>query len=115
MYLQNIMSSYLNEDKRQFEVENQFKPISIKKSTWDFEEKRITKSFAFKDIRFLEQFVLEIIKYNRESAASIEVRFRDNIVGVIIHALSFELSEVEFEAASDIDKIKKDVMYYYAE
>lgn len=113
MYLQNIMSSYLNEANN-FEIEKDFKPIKIEKSEWNYEEKRIVKSYKFKDIRFLEQFVLEIVKYNRESNASIEVRFRDYNVGVIVHSRSFNVTEIEIEATKDIDKIKNDVMYYYA-
>ncbi len=114
MLLQNIMSNYLNENTNQFEVENQFKPIAIKKSTWSFEEKRITKTYDFEERRFLEQFIVEIAKYNRETDADIETRFRGNTVGIIVHALSSSLSEIEIEATKDIDKIKKDVMYYYA-
>ena len=114
MLLQNIMSNYLNENTNQFEVENQFKPIAIKKSTWSFEEKRITKTYDFEERRFLEQFIVEIAKYNRETDADIETRFQGNTVGIIVHALSSSLSEIEIEATKDIDKIKKDVMYYYA-
>ena len=114
MYLQNIMSNYLNESKKSFEIENNFRPISPKKKSWDFEEKRITKTFKFEDAKFLEQFIVEILKYNRETDALIETRFKENTVGVIIHALSPTISEIEVEASKDIDKIKKDVMYYYA-
>lgn len=114
MLLQNIMSNYLNENTTQFEVENQFKPITIKKSSWQFEEKRITKTYKFDEKRFLEQFIVQVLKYNRETNADIEVRFREDTVGIIIHAVSPNISEIETEASKDIDKIKKDVMYYYA-
>mgnify|MGYP003979429237 CR=1 FL=1 len=113
MYLQNIMSNYLKEEKK-FEVENNFKPLNVNKSEWVYEEKRIVKTYEFEDIKFLEQFVLEIVKYNREANACIEARFKDNKVGIIIHSLAFKLSEIEVEATKEIDKIKKDVMYYYA-
>lgn len=108
------MSNYLNENKENFEIQNSFKPIKPKNKTWNFEEKRITKSFEFEEIKFLEQFVIEIIKYNRETDAIIETRFKEFSVGIIIHALSSDISEIEIEASKDIDKIKKDVMYYYA-
>ena len=36
-------------------------------------------------------------------------------VGCIVHALSPTISEIEIEATKDLDKIKKDVMYYYAD
>ena len=39
MYLQNIMSNYLNENVSNFSVENQFKPLKVKKDTWEYEEK----------------------------------------------------------------------------
>lgn len=113
MYLQNIMSNYLNESKA-FEVENSFRPVKVKSHSWKIEVKRMTKEYIFDESRFLEQFLVSIIKYNRETPADIEVRFRKNTVGVIINALSPEVSEIELEASKDIDKIKKDVMFYYA-
>ena len=112
MYLQEIMSSYLNENVVNPSVSiDTFKPLNVKKSSWKQEEKRIVKSYKFEKKKFLEQFVVELIKYNRECDASVEVRFYKDTVGVIVHSLS----EIELEAASDIDKIKKDVMYYYAD
>ena len=116
MYLQEIMSSYLNENVVNPSVSiDTFKPLNVKKSSWKQEEKRIVKSYKFEKTKFLEQFVVELIKYNRECDASVEVRFYKDTVGVIVHSLSPSISEIELEAASDIDKIKKDVMYYYAD
>jgi hypothetical protein len=114
MYLQEIMSSYLNEEKR-FDVENSFRPLAVKQNTWDMSNKRLLKKFEFKENKFLEQFVVELIKYNRETQAQIEVRFKTKIAAVLIYATSPYITEVELDAAEDIDKIKKDVMYYYAE
>lgn len=113
MYLQRIMSNYLNEEKN-FEVQNSFKPLSVKKSSWHQEDKKLTKSYEFEEKKFLEAFIVELLKYNREADAQLEVRFLKGKVGVIIHALSVQISEIELEAAKDVDKIKKDVMYYYA-
>lgn len=116
MYLQNIMSNYLNESSQKMNIQNDFSPIKkIKKDTWQLSENKYMKTFKFDNAKFLEQFIVEIIKYNRETSASIETRFRDNTVGIIIHSLSGHISEIELESANDIDKIKKDVMYYYAE
>jgi hypothetical protein len=116
MYLQSIMSNYLNESNQKSNIENDFNPIKkIKKDTWHLSENKYMKTFKFDNVKFLEQFIVEIIKYNRETSASIETRFRDNSVGVLIHFSSGGISEIEIEASEDIDKIKKDVMYYYAE
>ena len=114
MYLQTIMSNYLTESNK-FEVEEKFKPVKVKNSSWDESSKVLKKSFDFKDQRRLERFVIEIIKYKRESTADFEFRCRKNKIGILIHALSPTISEIELEAAKDIDKIKKDVMYYYAD
>ena len=114
MYLQSIMSNYLNGSNKDFSVENSFKPLKVKQKSWNFEEKRVTKSFSFKENRFLEAFTIELLKYKRESDALIEFRVKENKVGCIIHATSPSISEIEIEASKDIDKIKKDVMYYYA-
>lgn len=113
MYLRNIMSDYLNETKS-FEVENSFKPLTVEKSDWSCKEKRLSKSFEFTVTQHLRAFVVELLKYVKESPTEIEVRFRNNKVGIIIHAISPQISEIELEAAKDVDKIKKDVAYYYA-
>lgn len=114
MYLQNIMSNYLNENTERFEVENSFKPLNIKKSQWSQVDKKLSRTYRFEQQKFLEAFIVEILKYNRETSATVEVRFKKDQVGIIIHALSSDISEIEIEASKDIDKIKKDVMYYYA-
>ena len=114
MYLQNIMSSYLNESKQEFTIEDSFKPLTVSKKSWNFEEKRATKSYTFKSYRFLNAFVIQLLKYKIETDASIEFRVKEFKVGCIVHSLSPNISEIEIEATEDIDKIKKDVMYYYA-
>ena len=107
------MSDYLNETKN-FEVENSFKPLTVKKSDWTHKEKKLSKSFEFTITQHLHAFIVELLKYDKESPTEIEVRFRKNKVGVIIHAISPQITEIELEAAKNIDKIKKDVVYYYA-
>jgi hypothetical protein len=108
------MSNYLNESKQEFTIEDSFKPLTVSKKTWNFEEKRATKSYTFESNRFLEAFIIQILKYKKETDASIEFRVKDFKVGCIVHALSPNISEIEIEATEDIDRIKKDVMYYYA-
>lgn len=115
MYLQSIMSNYLNENKKEFSIENNSNPIKPKNSNWITSEKCMKKTYEFKEIRRLERFIVEIIKYNRETEADIEFRVRQKKVGILIHSLSPYISEIETEASVDIDKIKKDVMYYYAD
>ena len=114
MYLQNIMSNYLNESKQEIVIENNFVPLTVKKKSWNFEDKRATKSYTFDSNRFLEAFIVQLLKYIRETDAVIEFRVKEDKVGCIVHALSPSISEIEIEATKDIDKIKKDVMYYYA-
>lgn len=113
MYLQSVMSNYLNENTR-FEVEEKFKPVSVQTSSWENSSKILKRSYSFDDQRKLERFIVELIKYKRESAADFEIRIRKNKIGIIIHSLSSSISEIEIEASEDIDKIKKDIMYYYA-
>ena len=116
MILKNIMFDYLNESSndKKFEVQNSFRPLNVKKSEWSLEERSIKKVFKFEDRKFFENFIVEIIKYKRDLEVDIETRFRDLNVGIIIHAYSNHISELELECSKEIDKIKKDVMYYYA-
>ena len=107
------MSNYLNENVVNY-VSDSFSPIEPKQTSWIIEEKKLSKTFDFDDRVFLEAFAVEIIKYKRDSDADIELRIRGTKAGIIIHSLSFQVSEIETSAQKDIDKIKKDVMYFYA-
>ena len=51
-------------------------------------------------------FVVDILKYKRETDADIEMRLKGDQVAIILHALSPQVSEIELEAADDIDKIR---------
>ena len=108
------MTNYLNENSTSSSVNIVSSPIRPKTTSWEIEEKRMYKSYSFEEKRFLEAFVLQLLKYNREADANVEFRVKENKVGIIIHALSPIISEIELESSKDIDKIKKDVMYYYA-
>ena len=112
------MSSYLNESSedssQRFSVENSFKPLKPRESSWSEHNDKLKRVFEFEEKRQLEAFVVEMIKYNREADASIEVRFKGLEVGVIIYSLSGVISEIEVEASREINKIRKDVVYYYA-
>lgn len=112
------MSSYLNESSedspQRFSVENSFTPLKPRESSWSEHNDKLKRVFEFEEKRQLEAFVVEMIKYNREADASIEVRFKGLEVGVIIYSLSGVISEIEVEASREINKIRKDVVYYYA-
>ena len=116
MMLQNLMENYLNSKTvNVYPVSNNSNlPVEPKKNKWIVENKKLKKIFKFENRKQKESFVIEIIKYTRESDAEIEVRIRNQKVAIILHALSPELSEIEFEAKTDIDKIRKDVVYYFA-
>lgn len=111
MLLKNIMSKYLQESLNHSESS----PISVKSASWSAEDKKTKKLFKFENRKHKEYFILEILKYLRETEVDLEFRTRGNNVLVIIHAYSPYITNLETEAANDIDKIKKDVMYYYAE
>jgi hypothetical protein len=115
MYLKSIMSDYLKESTNDFKIENNFKPLEVRKSDWILEDKKIKKVYKFDKKKFLEFFVVEIIKYIRDVECDIELRFREFNVGIIIHSYSSKISELELDCSKEIDKIKKDVMYYYAD
>lgn len=115
--LQNLMENYLNENTKLVmsvsDIESNM-PVSPKISKWKVENKKLQKVFTFESRKQREAFVLEVLKYCRDCNADVEFRLRDNKVGIIIHSLSPQVSEIEFEAKADIDKIRKDVVYYFA-
>lgn len=108
------MSNYLNESN----LNSNFslaQPLTVKKSKWLNEEKKMKIIYDFKNRKQKESFVVELLKYLREAEVDLEFRVRQNNVAVVIHAYSSQISELEIDASKDVDKIKKDVMYYYAE
>ena len=107
------MSSYLKESAVEFNKSNA-SPIIPAKIDWCIEDKRISKIYDFNEARFLEAFIVQLLKYNRESDVTVEFRVKKNQVGIIIHSNSHMITNIELEAKDDIEKIKKDVMYYYA-
>jgi hypothetical protein len=116
MMLQNLMENYLNnKTSTVYPVSDKSSlPVEPKKNKWIVENKKLKKVFEFESSKQKESFVLEILKYIRESDAEIEFRVRNKKIAIVLHALSPEVSEIEFEAKSDIDKIRKDVVYYFA-
>ena len=114
--LQNIMESYLNSKSINIYPVNDKSslPVEPRKNEWTTDHKKLKKVFNFKIRKQKEAFILEIVKYIRDADAEVEFRVKNQKVAVILHALSSELSEIEFEAKVDIDKIRKDVVYFFA-
>jgi len=120
MQLKSLMNNYLNENNVQnlFNLTNKVMiPIEVKKNKWQTDEKNtfIKRIYEFNNIKQRDHFVLEIFKYQREIEADIEINIREKNVMITIHSYSPNVSELEITTSKDIDKIKKDVMYYYAE
>ena len=119
MMLQVLMENYLNNRPVEKQITNKIipkgeSPIEVKKSNWQSFERKMQRVYTFERTRTQEAFVVDILKYRRECDAEIELRLKKDQVAIIIHALSPQVSEIETEAAKDIDKIRKDVAYYFA-
>ena len=119
MTLQMLMENYLNNNTVSKEYVDKIipvgeSPITVKKSKWQIHERKMQRVYTFKRTKTQEAFVVDILKYKRESDAEIELRLKNDQVAIIIHALSPQVSEIETEASRDIDKIRKDVAYYFA-
>ena len=117
--LQMIMENYLNTNNVNQQhvkktIPNGESPIEVKKSQWQTFERKMQRIYTFKRTKIQEAFVVDILKYKRECDAEIELRLKKDQVAIIIHALSPHVSEIETETAHDIDKIRKDVAYYFA-
>ena len=117
MMLQNLMENYLNTSTKivmPVSDKESSMPVLPKTSSWKVENKKLQKAYELESRKQREAFVLELLKFCRETDADVEFRVRKNKVGVILHAMSPQVSEIEFEAKIDIDKIRKDVVYYFA-
>ena len=117
--LQEVMSSYfsnINENSNLIPTLNNDiqKPILPKSTSWSIKDKLLFKEYKFESRKLKEAFIVEMLKYIRESDCDIQITFRENKVKVIIHALSPSISSLEIECQNDVKKIKKDVSYYFA-
>ena len=114
--LQNLMENYLsNKTISVYPVgKDDSVPVEPVKNKWSIEKKSLKKVFNFETRKQKEAFVLELLKYDRDTDCILEIRIKEEKVAIVLHALSPELSEIEFEAKVDIDKIRKDVVYYFA-
>ena len=89
-------------------------PVKVRKTSWSRSDSTLTKIYLIKDRKQKESFIVEILKYMRESSCEIEFTCKKREVIILIRSLSPYISELEIECSSDLDKIKKDIMYYYA-
>jgi len=115
MNISKLMSGYFLNENYITSIVKSETPIVAKKSSWNSQEKTMARVFEFEKRKYSEKFLLELLMYNRETDADLEFRFKSKKVTVIIKSRSPYLSEIEVEAAEDIDKIRKDVMYHFAD
>ena len=121
MMLQEVMSNYFNNSLKEnsnlmpiLNYESKTNPVLPKSSKWESSEKNISRKYSFDSRKQKEAFIVEILKYIRESDCDIEFTVRENNVTICIHALSPSISDLEIECQKDIKKIRKDVVYYFA-
>lgn len=87
-------------------------PIVASNSKWTSQEKCLIRSYKFDNKKTSEYFIFEILKFLRETVSDIEFRKRGDSIVFIIRALSPYISEIELEAAKEIDIIYEDVKFY---
>jgi hypothetical protein len=119
MLIQNVMNEYFNEVNENKNLIPNINygynnPVKPKNSNWNIDEKHAKIVYTFKSRKIREAFVIEMMKYIREAECEIEVTLKNKKVKISIYPLSPSMSEIEYEAISNIKKIKKDVSYYFA-
>lgn len=110
----DYMNDYFGEKKI---IENKKSVVKIKKTDWlhNKDKKTLSKSFSFKRNIIREAFIIEMLKLTREARSQLNIKFNcEDAVDVIIEAYSPQISEIEIELSKNVDKIRKDVFYYYA-
>ena len=106
-----IMEDYFSNKKAKVLKENNV--IKVKKEKWDKTDKTLSRKFVFEERKQVEAFIVEILKYLRESDVDIVFSCRKENVLIKIVSSAPYIIEIELEASQDIDKIKKDVFYYF--
>ena len=113
--LSNVMENYFKSDKLIKESNDSLAPVKIKKSQWFKTKNTLQRSFIFKKRKFKEAFIVEILRYCRDTPCNIEFFVKKEEVLIIINSISPYITELELECSRDILKINKDVLYYYAD
>lgn len=113
MLLTSVMENYFLNDSINENKDN-FSPVKVNKAQWNVFKNYLQRNFSFNETKFKELFVVELLKYSRECNCNISFSVNKEEVIVTIDAISPYVTEIEIEASKDILKIKKDVMYYYA-
>lgn len=109
-----IMENYFKSGKTTLNNNNNKSIVKVKIDSWNKSKNAMIKKYSFDLDRKTEAFIVEILKYKRDSECDIQFSCRKNTVKVCIHSLSPYITEIELECSKDLDKIKKDVSYYYA-
>ena len=93
MMLQEVMRSYFNNSLKEnsnlmpiLNYENKTSPVLPKSSKWESSEKSISRKYEFESRKQKEAFIVEILKYIRESECDIEFTVRENNVNICIHS-----------------------------
>lgn len=115
MMLSNVMENYFKNDKIIKEANDSFSPVKIKKSEWFKTKSTLQRSFTFKKRKFKEAFIVELLRYCRDTSCDIEFYVKKEDITIVINSISPYVSELELECSRDILKINKDVSYYYAD
>ena len=117
MILSSVMKEYFEKPSIKeinYISENKSSLVKVKKTSWQISEKLLSREYKLKTRKQKEAFIVEILKYLRECTCTVEFSCKNNIVSIVIYAISPYISEIELECAKDIDKIKKDITYYFA-
>lgn len=118
MILSEILNDYFNSGNSS--VTNNFLlneaksdlPVKKKESKWEVSDKFLSKEFIFKREEEQDYFIIELVKFRRESDADVRIIVKKDTVKVVVYSLSSYVTEIETEAVEDVDKIKRDVFYY---
>lgn len=118
MILSEILNDYFNSGNSS--VTNNFLlnevksdlPVKKKESKWEVSDKFLSKEFIFKREEEQDYFIIELVKFRRESNADVRIIVKKDTVKVVVYSLSSYVTEIETEAVEDVDKIKRDVFYY---
>ena len=112
--------NYLNENLLKIVPDENYNSIDIikkKSSGWKRLDdiKSIERVYSFKTNKQREAFIVEMLKLTRRVDCLLCVKFSNQKeVKVCLTSYSPEVSEIEIETSVEVDKIRKDVVYYYA-
>ena len=117
--LSGLMTEYFSGNNDVTKKENLLKfnsdlPVKAKKTSWESNNSKLSKTYKFKSEKVAAKFSTECIKHSFESPANFLVTYYKNKVRIKIESGSGFISEIELELCDELDYMYRSLRLEHA-